>query len=150
MALQYSVQQKVTRRRVDYPQILEYANANRLEGSFVDVTVKVGNISIPANKMILSCCSKVLEKMFKTEMKERYESTVNITADVDSQSVKILIDFIYTGEIVIDNENVMHILAAADYLQLEEVKQFCSEYLTTILTPDNCFDILGAAKLYCT
>ena len=142
-------QKKITMHRKDYPKVLEYANENRIEGCFNDVTVTVGEISIPANRMILACSSKVFEKMFKTKMKERYASVVNITADVEPSSVKTLIDFIYTSEITINNENVFPIIAAADYLQLEEVKEFCSEFLKSLLTTENCFFILAAADLHC-
>ena len=137
-----------TKHRKNYPQIVEYANENRKRGSFVDVTILVGNVSIPANRLILSCCSEVFEKMFKSRMKERYNKTVKITADVDVNSVKMIIEFIYTGSITITNDNVMQLLEAANYLQMDEIKNFCSEFLGSILTPDTCITILEAANLY--
>ena len=115
----------------------------------MDVTIAVNNVTIPANRLILSCCSKVFERMFKTKMKERYEPIVNLTADaVDSVSARTLIDFMYSGTITISNDNVLQLLAAADYLQIDEVKLFCVEFLESILCPTNCHNILGSANLY--
>ena len=137
----------VSRKRADNRSLLEYANQNRDEGFFNDVYIKVGNECFPANRMVLSCFSRVFERMFKVEMKERYEQTVEVK-QVDEKSMKILIDYIYTGHIDIDNENVMDLLSAADYLELEEVKKFCFEFLISILAPDTWYAILTAADLY--
>ena len=147
MDLFISGKKSITSHRSICPQVLEYADKNREEGCFVDVTVLVDNLKIPANRLVLSCCSKVFEKMFKSQMKERYERTVNVTAE-DGESVKLLIDFMYSGSISVNNENVLRLLAAADFLQMEEVKLFCSEFLEAILTPAICYSILSAANLY--
>ena len=135
------------RHRKNYPKILEYADENRDDGFFVDVTVEAGDVNIPASKLILSCHSKVFEKMFKTPMKERYEKTVTITG-FDGEAVKAIIEFMYSGNLSIDNENVMQLLAVANYLQMDEPKLFCVEFLESILTTDSCYAILRTANLY--
>ena len=141
------VEKSVTCRSSRYPKILEYADKNRKEGWFVDVIVEVDSLKIPANRFVLSCCSIVFEKMFKSQMKERYDKTVNISA-VDGESVESLIDFMYSGKLIIDSKNVLRLLAASDYLQMEEVKVFCAEFLHDILAPSTYFTVLGAANLY--
>ena len=146
MALQGTAA-SISRKRNSNRSLLEYANQNRNEGFFNDVNIKVANECFPASRMILSCFSHVFERMFKVEMKERYEQTVEVK-QVDEKSMKIVIDYIYTGRIDINNENVMNLLSAADYLQLEEVKEFCFEFLISILACDTWFAILTAATLY--
>ena len=54
----------------------------------------------------------------------------------------------YSGEVTIKNENVMDLLAVSDYLQVVEVKQFCFEFLESILSSDNWYAIRSAADLY--
>ena len=147
MDLSAYVEKSATRRCSLYPKILEYADKNRKEGWFVDVTVEVDDLKIPANQLVLSCCSKVFEKMFKSQMKERYDKTVNISA-VDGESVETLIDFMYSGKIIIDSKNALRLLAAADYLQMGEVKMYCAEFLHDILIPSTYFTVLCAANLY--
>ena len=50
--------------------------------------------------------------------------------------MQTIIDFIYTGKIVIDNGNVMDLLLAADYLFVDEVKQYF-EFLAFVLNSEN-------------
>ena len=44
--------------------------------------------------------------MFKNQIK--YEPVVNITANVDTESINVHVDFIYIGNIIIKNENAGH------------------------------------------
>ena len=136
-----------TRVRVSHLCLLEYANTNRKEGHFNDVTIQVGEESIPANRMVLSCCCPYFEKMFKSNLKESKSSTVEMQ-EIDGKAVSSLIEFIYTGVITIDNYNVVKLLVAADFLQLDEVRQFCFELLTTMVNLDMCCFVLHTANLY--
>ena len=137
----------VTYQRADSPNVLQYANQKRNNGSFNDVIFEAGAQTIAANRMILSCCSRFFEAMFDLEMKEKYQNHVQIHG-VDGAAVKSVIDFMYSREVKITSENVMELIAASDYLQVAEVKQFCCEFLESILSLNNWFTILSAAKLY--
>ena len=141
------IEKSVTRRRATSPNVLQYANGKRKNGTFNDVTIEVDTDMIAANRLILSCCSRFFEGMFDLEMKEKYRDPVQING-FDGKAVKTLIDFMYSGEITIKNENVMDLLAASDYLQVGEVKQFCFDFLESILSSDNWFAIRSAADLY--
>ena len=137
----------VTYNRKECPDLLQYAKANRNDGTFNDVTIQTGHLSIGANRMVLSCCSTFFEKMFKSQMKERYESSITIH-EIDSTAVKHVIDYMYEGSITIDNTTVMDILAAADFLQLPEIKLFCFEFLKEHISSGSWYAVLSAAKLY--
>ena len=139
----------VTRHRVVTPNLLQYANQSRIEGHFNDVTIIVGNQSIPANRMVLSCHSVFFEKMFKCNMKEKYEHNVEIER-VNGNTVKNLVDYIYVGSIDINEDNVMELLEAADYLQMKQVKSFCWEFLKSNfeIARDNWLDMLKIVILY--
>ena len=136
-----------TYNRNHYPDLLQYAKTNRDDGTFNDVTIQTGHLSIGANRMVLSCCSTFFEKMFKSQMKERYESSITIQ-EIDSTAVKHMIDYMYEGSITIDSSTVMDILAAADFLQLADVKLFCFEFLKDHISSDSWYAVLSAAKLY--
>ena len=122
----------------------EYAEKNWKEGCFNDVIIKIEDKTIEANRMVLASRSLYFEKMFKTEMKEKNHSTVEL--HINETAVKHLIEFIYTGTIAINNENVMDLLSTADYLQIDEAKQFCFEFLQSVITSDTCFVILTVAS----
>ena len=119
----------MTQQRIKGPTVLQYAIEKRNQGAFNDVTVEAGIETIAANRMILSCCSRFFEGMFDLEMKEKYQHDLVEINGHDGKAMKALIDF--------DNENVMDLLAASDYLQLYEVKQFYFDFLKSILSSDN-------------
>ena len=127
--------------------LLQYANVKRIAGLFNDVTVQAEGESIPANRLVLACYSKFFESMFLSSMKEQYQSEVEIH-QFDGKIVKSLIDFMYSGKIDIDSDNVMNLIAVADFLQMEDVKQFCFEFLESITTIDNCIEIVKASTMY--
>lgn len=80
-------------------------------------------------------------------MKEKYQKYVDIEC-IDKNSMNNLIEYIYTGTIVINNENVGNLLAAANYLQIEDVKLFCLEFLEQAISLNNCFVILAIEDRY--
>ena len=130
----------VVRHRVVNSNLLKYANKNRDQGFFNDVTIKVETENIPANRLVLSYHSKYFEGMFKTSILNS-DNVIEIRA-ADGATMKALIDFIYCGSININDQNVMKLLSGAEYFQLEEVKCFCFEFLEaneTVL--DNALDI---------
>ena len=130
----------VVRHRIANSNLLEYASENRNEGFFNDLTIITGNENIPANRLVLSCHSKYFEGMFKSSLL-KHESAIEIRA-VDETTMKALIDFIYHGSITVNDDNVMTLLSGAEYLQLNEVKQFCFEYLEKYqIVLDNSLDV---------
>ena len=128
-------------------KLLLYANEQRQEGLYNDVTIKAGKQVMRANRMILSCYSKFFEKMFRSQMKEQYQDAIEIK-DFDGEAIKLLIDFIYIRKISIDQDNVMKLLKASHFLQLEEVAAFCFGFLESGLMVDNCLDVLSVYTLY--
>ena len=147
MSVLKPVDRCVTCQRIANPNVLQYAYEKRNKGFLNDVTIGVGDQTIAANRLILSCCSRFFEAMFDLEMKEKYQNPVQIHG-VDGAAVKSVIDFMYSGEVKITSENVMELIAASDYLQFAEVKRFCFEFLESILSLHNWFAVYSAAKLY--
>ena len=135
----------VTFKRTGNVCLLEYAERNRHEGFFNDLTVIADDEMIPVNRLVLCCHSKYFEKMFKSIL--RYENIIEIRA-VDGPSAKTLIDFMYNGSITITDQNVFKLLRGAEYFRLEEVKDFCFQFLASNVRVDNSVDILKASTLY--
>ena len=124
-------------------KLLQYANTKRNDGDFNDVTIQAGSESIPANRMVLACYSKFFESMFLSQLKERNQTTVEIN-EFDGWLIKSVIEYIYTGKICININNVMTLLGVADFLQVDDVKKACFNCLKNELTVDNCLDVLKA------
>ena len=140
-------EKSIVRKRKVPSNLLQYARKNRDEGFFNDLTVTAGNENIPANRMVLASNSKYFEKMFKTNMKERYSNTVEVQG-AEGKAVKSIIDYFYTESIEINDTNVTNLLAAADYLQIDDAKGFCFDFLQSVLSPENSIFVLNTANLY--
>ena len=127
--------------------ILNYADENRKAGRFTDVIIKVENENIPAHRVVLACYSKYFEGMFATEMSEKYQNAVVIEG-FDCVVVKSIIDYFYAEKIVIDSSNVVKLLEASDYLQVDDIKSFCFEFLESGLTVDSCLQVIAAYNFF--
>eukprot|EP00102_Acyrthosiphon_pisum_P020921 XP_016658131.1 PREDICTED: kelch-like protein 2 isoform X2 [Acyrthosiphon pisum] len=70
---------------------------------------------------------------------------------LNSTCLQLLVNFIYSGEIVITEKNVQDLLSAANLLQLQEVKDACCDFLETQLCSTNCIGINKIADFHsCT
>ena len=130
-------------------KLLQYANSKRTDGDFNDVTIQAGNETISANRMVLACYSKFFESMFLSPLKERYQNTVEIKT-FEGMAVKQIIEYIYTGIIDINTSNALTLLRTADFLQVDDIKNMCFDFMETSLTVDNCLNVVKASVLYNT
>uniref|UniRef100_A0A182JE79 Kelch-like protein diablo n=1 Tax=Anopheles atroparvus TaxID=41427 RepID=A0A182JE79_ANOAO len=125
-------------------------NALRLDSRFCDVEIKVGGgTTVHAHRAVLSASSAYFEAMFRPELglsegKQRTVTLHSIRADI----LELLVDFIYTGQIEIEQSNVQELLAAADMLQVPEVVDGCCEYLCRELHSTNALGILRFAEAH--
>jgi kelch-like protein 17 (actinfilin) len=77
-------------------------------------------------------------------MLERTKDVVELH-DIEAQSLRQLIDFAYTGEIDITEENVQVLLPASSLLQIQSVREACCKFLLRQLHPSNCLGIRSFA-----
>jgi len=127
-------------------KIVEGMNSLRNGGLLCDITLVAESLEIPAHKMILAACSPYFFAMF-TGFTERDSSRVNIHG-VDPEALTILIDYVYTSQVDVTEENVQTLLPAANLLQLTDVRDACCEFLQGQLHPTNCLGIRRFADLH--
>ncbi|XP_022916603.1 ring canal kelch homolog [Onthophagus taurus] len=111
-----------------------------------DVTLVVEDIEIPAHKMILASCSPYFYAMF-TNFEESKQDRINLQ-EIDPQALLLLVDYVYTSEVHVTEENVQVLLPAANLLQLTDVRDACCEFLQAQLHPTNCLGIRAFADLH--
>ncbi|XP_016656253.1 ring canal kelch homolog isoform X2 [Acyrthosiphon pisum] len=101
------------------------------------------------HKNVLIAASPYFRAMF-SNFDESNKDLVNIR-ELDSTILQQLIDYIYTGEIIVTKENVQELFPAANVLQLDYVKGVCAEFLQKQLNASNCLGIRVFAELHhCT
>lgn len=79
-------------------------------------------------------------------MKEQ-ASTEIILHDMDPAAVELLIEYGYTGQIVITPDNVQVLLPASSILQMITVREACCRFLMKQLHPTNCLGIRSFAGI---
>eukprot|EP00794_Sanderia_malayensis_P003257 gene3257-3738_t len=126
-----------------------FKNMNRLkkQGSLCDVTILVGETRIPAHKIVLAASSSYFEAMFTNDMTESREQVIELH-DMDPISVETIIEFMYTSDIDVSEDNVQSLLPVSTIIQVERVREVCCQFLETQLSPVNCLGILMFADLH--
>lgn len=62
--------------------------------------------------------------MFASEMRETHAKEIELHG-VNAPGLEKVLDFIYSGEIILSLENIHDILAAGSHLQVKVVMDFC-------------------------
>jgi len=127
-------------------KVVDGMNGMRVAGLLCDVTLVADNIEIPAHKMVLAACSPYFYAMF-TGFTERDSSRVRLQG-VDSEALQTLVEYVYTSQVEVTEENVQCLLPAANLLQLTDVRDACCEFLQCQLHPTNCLGIRAFADLH--
>jgi len=106
---------------------------------FTDIILLVDKNRIYCHRLVLGMYSNFFERMFLSGMKESQRNEVNLK-DVDLETVKNLIYFMYTGRI--DNEKInVSLLVAADMYEVMSLRSICIQELSKSVNFDNCKEI---------
>jgi len=108
---------------------------------YSDVQLKVGGKIFHCHKLILALKSPYFEhKLFPSAaaaaaLAGNEQIVLN---DVSADGFDKVLEFMYTGQTELSDQNVEHILRAADLMKLTELTKFCGDYLTETVSADTC------------
>ncbi|XP_063359433.1 actin-binding protein IPP [Cydia amplana] len=125
---------------------LNLSNFQR-DGRFCDIDLISGKTRVKAHRVVLAASCAYFDAMFNVGLEESQKRHVALPS-VPPEILPIIIDFIYTGEVVIDKATVQHLLIAADMLQLRELVTGCGEFLRRELHPSNALGIFRFAEAH--
>lgn len=95
--------------------------------SMVDVTLKTDDgESFQAHRIVLSACSPFFQKIL-SPFDHDFQPIIISLPDVSSSDVKSILEFIYVGEIRLENVNITSVLKTAEDLKIEaliDVKKY--------------------------
>ena len=128
---------------------LSLLNKLRLEGEggFCDVTLEVEGRQLATHRCVLAASSQFFYTMFHSGMKESNQTLLKLHS-VSFDSMSLILDYFYTREIVINDDNVLELLNTASFLLVTPVKKACIQILNNQLSIENCFSILQVAELF--
>ncbi len=113
----------------------------------VDVTLCVQNRKFQCHRNVLAATSPYFRAMFTTDLSESRRDTVTLY-EVDPASVKLIIDYCYTGSVDITSHNAQNLLAAASLLQLLPIQKACAKFMESQLDVSNCVGIHYFAHIH--
>ncbi|XP_030315124.1 kelch-like protein 3 isoform X5 [Calypte anna] len=143
-------QRTVTVNHSHMKKAFKVMNELRSKRLLCDVVIVAETVEMEAHRVVLAACSPYFCAMFTGDMSESKAKKIEIK-DVDGQTLRKLIDYIYTAEIEVTEENVQVLLPAASLLQLMDVRKNCCDFLQSQLHPTNCLGIRAFADVHaCT
>lgn len=112
------------------------------ENKFVDCTLKVGDRSFPCHRLIMAACSPYFREIFFTEDGKEVENTKEVVLDdVNPSILDMIVQYLYSAEIDLTDDNVQDIIAVSNRFQIPSVFTVCVNYLQKKLSLSNCMAI---------
>ncbi|KAJ8375769.1 hypothetical protein SKAU_G00063490 [Synaphobranchus kaupii] len=105
-------------------RLLEQLRKQLESGCFCDCTVAIGPSQFQAHRNVLAAFSEY----FSSQWQSSAEDVVTTSLDpewVNEQVFQKLLDYVYTGYLNVDSDNVEDICKAASFLQMEDVIALC-------------------------
>jgi len=92
--------------------------------SFVDVTLAVEGLYLKAHKMVLSACSPYFQTLFVNNPDKH---PIVFLKDVPYADMRSLLDFMYKGEVSVDQERLTAFLKVAESLRIKGLTEVNEE-----------------------
>ncbi|XP_061668492.1 kelch-like protein 29 [Syngnathoides biaculeatus] len=134
-------------------EMLKELNQQRRAKEFTDLKIIVEGKEFEVHQNVLASCSLYFKDLVKRSSGETRNGEVlklsmsNIGAEVLEQ----LLEFVYTGSLVIDSANAKTLLEAANKFQFNTFCKVCVSFLEKQLTAANCLGVLAMAEaMNCT
>ncbi|XP_017280063.1 kelch-like protein 41a [Kryptolebias marmoratus] len=115
----------------------ELLNENKL----IDCILKVGDRNIPSHRLILAACSPYFRELFFSEDGEEVDRKEVVLENLNPSIMEGIVNYLYSAEIDINDNNVQDILAVANRFQIPSVFTVCVNYLQKKVTRKTCLAI---------
>ncbi|XP_076441651.1 uncharacterized protein LOC143280828 [Babylonia areolata] len=115
-------------------------------GELCDIELKLNGRKFYAHKAILALGSPYFLSMFTCDMREKSTREVDLSASLSVENDDVLarvLDFMYTGSILLTTDNVVEIISVSDFLLIDDLKDYCKQFLLDLGNLDltNCLRV---------
>ncbi|KAK5868106.1 hypothetical protein PBY51_012546 [Eleginops maclovinus] len=120
------------------------------EQSFHDALLVVDGEELPVQKNILAAASPYVRTKLNYNPPKEDGSTYRIELQgVSMPIMKQILDYIFSGEITLNEETIQDMVQASDLLLLTDLKALCCQFLESCITAENCLGIRLFSLHYC-
>ncbi|KAI8492139.1 hypothetical protein Bbelb_300360 [Branchiostoma belcheri] len=111
--------------------MLSVLNDLRAEGVLLDVTVVAGEEEFRAHSTVLAYGSDYFRRLFASGMKESQDNRVELKDPcISAKGFRLLLNFLYSGELAVSTESVYDVLLVANHLQVETIVKLCYDFIS--------------------
>ena len=129
-----------------YAETGSYLRESYVNSNICDIRVHVGQDTIPAHRIVLACFSPYLASVLEHEnpLKQKKPKDIRISG-VSEESVKILLNYVYTGELQMESIHIPDFIKLAEKFDVSAVRQKCFDCVP-ILNDDELIALLSVMK----
>ena len=108
----------------------------RGEKALMDFKVLLKDGEFPCAKFIMAAHSPMLRAMLSSNMAEVAKQEIRLN-HIRKDIIQIILDYMYCEDMSFHKDDLMELIAAADYLQMTDLKEMCLGEVPCILEPGN-------------
>ncbi|KAG0729330.1 Gigaxonin [Chionoecetes opilio] len=119
-------------------------------GGLCDGLVRLSDGAVKVSKAVLAAGCPYFRVLFEFEdgSQQALSRTAEPTLDITCATFELILDFIYTGKVNINNDNIEEILKTSDLLLMTDLKELCMQFLLGRIDVDNCLGVLQFAQQF--
>lgn len=115
-------------------QLLQELDKQRKSGILCDVNIVVCGQVFRAHKNILVAGSRYFKTLYCLTKSEAQDQATVTHLDVAAvQGFSVILDFLYSGNLLLTSQNAIEVMSVASYLQMTEVVQSCRAFIKDAL-----------------
>ena len=108
----------------------------RGEKALMDFKIHVKDYEFPCAKFVMAANSPMLRAMPISDMAEVAKQEIRLD-HITNEIIQLILDYMYCEDVRFHKDQLMALIAAADYLQMTELKEMCLDEVPDILEPGN-------------
>lgn len=124
---------------------LEGFHALREQHLLTDVTLVAQGEEFYCHRALLAANSAYFSAMLCGNFVERSTERI-LLSEISGPTMKLVLQYLYSGEVEIDADSVQSLFNAAHMLQLPNLENACVSYMLGNITDNNCIGVYFFAK----
>jgi len=109
-------------------EMLSELNKFRTSELFTDAILCVGSEEYPCHRNVLAVSSPYFRAMFSLDLREGRETRISFN-EISAATLKMVLDYVYTGCVEITVDNAQELLGAASLFQYPAIMDACCDFL---------------------